>query len=158
MKVYLASSWRNEAQPTVLAALRAAGHEVYDFKNPRPGDKGFHWSDIDPAWKTWTPTQFREAITNHELAINGFYSDWDAMEWADVGVMLQPCGRSAHIEGGYFVGAKKPLIILLAPDQEPELMLRMAYVTRGSICLDVQEVIRALRNADPADRTEVSQC
>ena len=30
MKIYLASSWRNQHQPEVLQALRAAGHEVYE--------------------------------------------------------------------------------------------------------------------------------
>lgn len=37
MKIYVASSWRNQYQPEVVATLRAVGHEVYDFKNPRPG-------------------------------------------------------------------------------------------------------------------------
>ncbi len=32
MKVYIASSWRNEYQPTVVARLREAGHDVYDFR------------------------------------------------------------------------------------------------------------------------------
>lgn len=40
MKIYLASSWRNERQPAVLAALREAGHEVYDFRNPAPRHEG----------------------------------------------------------------------------------------------------------------------
>jgi hypothetical protein len=42
MRIYVASSWRNEAkqQATVLA-LREAGHEVYDFRHPAPGNEGF---------------------------------------------------------------------------------------------------------------------
>lgn len=32
MRVYVATSWRNEFQPGVVAALREDGHEVYDFK------------------------------------------------------------------------------------------------------------------------------
>jgi len=51
MSIYVASSWRNTHQPSVVAALREAGHDVYDFRNPRPGDHGFHWSMIDPDWK-----------------------------------------------------------------------------------------------------------
>lgn len=47
MRIYVASSWRNKIQPSVVVALREAGHEVYDFRNPREGDTGFHWSDID---------------------------------------------------------------------------------------------------------------
>ena len=39
MKIYVASSWSNEDQQWVVNTLRAAGHTVYDFKNPGPGKK-----------------------------------------------------------------------------------------------------------------------
>lgn len=135
MKIYVASSWRNEKQPEVVAALRDAGHDVYDFKNPREGDKGFHWSEIDPAWKNWTPEMFRNAL-NHPIAISGYAADWNAMHLAEACVLVMPCGRSAHIEAGYFVGAFKPLYILLS-DGEPELMYNMASL----VCLDLSEAI-----------------
>ena len=32
MKLYIASSWRNEYYPDVVKTLREAGHEVYDFR------------------------------------------------------------------------------------------------------------------------------
>ena len=38
MKIYVASSWRNAQQPAVVARLREAGHEVYDFRNPAPAN------------------------------------------------------------------------------------------------------------------------
>lgn len=34
MKIYVASSWRNTYYPSVVSALRDAGHDVYDFRNP----------------------------------------------------------------------------------------------------------------------------
>ena len=37
-RIYVASSWRNTIHPSVVAALRKDGHDVYDFKNPAPGD------------------------------------------------------------------------------------------------------------------------
>lgn len=40
-KIYLATSWRNDQQPAMLRHLIGAGHEVYDFRNPRQGVKGF---------------------------------------------------------------------------------------------------------------------
>lgn len=138
MRVYVASSWRNEHQPDVVKALREAGHGVYDFRNPGPGDQGFHWSWIDPDWQQWTPQEFR-ANLNHDIALNGYGKDWAAMEWADACVMVMPCGRSAHIEAGYFVGAKKRLVILLS-DGEPELMYNMA----DYIALDIEEAVAAL--------------
>jgi len=136
MKIYVASSWRNERQPEVVAQLREAGHDVYDFKNPREGDKGFHWSEIDPDWLNWTPERFRQAL-NHPIAKSGFASDWNAMCEAEACVMVMPCGRSAHIEAGYFVGAFKPLYILLS-DGEPELMYNMATL----VCLDLGDALR----------------
>ncbi|KKN24633.1 hypothetical protein LCGC14_0893170, partial [marine sediment metagenome] len=77
MKIYVASSWRNDHQPGVVHDLREAGHEVYDFRNPREGDNGFHWSDIDPGWETWSPARYRECL-EHPIAKAGFQSDMDA--------------------------------------------------------------------------------
>lgn len=143
MKIYAASSWRNVLQPSLVDHLRLAGHEVYDFRNPGSGDKGFSWSEIDPEWKAWDRSVFREKLL-HPIAERGFQNDWGAMEWAEAGVLIMPCGRSAHIEAGYFVGAKKPLFILLA-DGEPELMYKMA--TR--LCLTIDELLSALRLYNP---------
>ncbi len=30
------------------------GHEVYDFRHPRPGNTGFHWSEIAVDWQPWS--------------------------------------------------------------------------------------------------------
>ncbi len=40
MRIYVASSWRNIYQREVVRLLRAAGHEVYDFKG-----RGNGWDD-----------------------------------------------------------------------------------------------------------------
>lgn len=138
MNIYVASSWRNNIQPIVIRALLLAGYNVYDFRNPSEGDKGFHWSEIDPAWKSWTVEKYINSLI-HPLAVSGFKKDFDAMKWADVCVMVMPCGRSAHLEAGYFVGANKKLIIL-TNDGEPELMYKMA----NTICTNVDEVISKL--------------
>lgn len=53
-KIYVASSWRNTLQPEVVRVLQYDGHEVYDFRNPAPGNKGFAWSEIDPEWTGWS--------------------------------------------------------------------------------------------------------
>lgn len=139
MRIYVASSWRNNRQPSVVQALRAAGHEVYDFRHPAEGNNGFHWSDIDPDWKSWSPAAYREALA-HPVAEAGFNNDFRAMQWADAFVLVQPCGRSAHLELGWAVGANKPTCILLA-DGEPELMVKMV----DRITLDLDEVIAWLQ-------------
>jgi hypothetical protein len=55
-----------------------------------------------------------------------------------------PCGRSAHLEAGYFVGAGKPLYIVIYDPCEPELMYKMAT----QICLSERELIAALACVD----------
>lgn len=138
-RIYLASSWRNPRQPEILAALRRAGHEVYDFRNPRAGDNGFHWSEIDPYWHAWTPGEYREAL-KHPIADHGFASDFEAMQRADTCVLLLPSGRSAHLEAGWCKGIGKGLVILLDDAPEPELMYKMA----DAICTTVDEMLAAV--------------
>jgi hypothetical protein len=139
MRIYAASSWRNPIQPAVVEALRTAGHSVFDFRHPEPSNDGFKWSDIDPSWQEWTPEQFRHQL-HHPIADRGFGIDFMAMETASAGVLILPAGRSAHLEAGYFVGAKKPLFILLS-DGEPELMYKMVT----GICTTIEELIEMLR-------------
>ena len=124
MKIYVASSWRNTLQQGVVHTLRAAGHEVYDFKNP-PTRSGFGWKQIDGGWEGWTTAQYLEAL-KHPLALEGYKSDKDALDWADACVLVMPCGRSAHLEMGYAMGAKKKTVILLMERAEPELMYKLA--------------------------------
>ena len=137
-RIYVASSWRNEGQPELVAILRDQGHEVYDFRNPTEGNTGFAWSDIDPEWLGWGPHAFRRLLDD-PIAVDGFGLDFDAMKWADTFVLALPCGRSAHLEAGWAIGAGKPTAILLHADKfEPELMYRMADL----VAVSVYEVIQ----------------
>jgi len=134
MKIYVASSWRNNIQGEVVYVLRDMGHEVYDFKNPREGDNGFHWSEIDPGWQNWTPEEYTEAL-NHPVAHAGYKTDFDAMVWADAFVGVMPFGRSASLEMGWAAGQGKPTALLLA-DGKPELMVKML----SQICPDIDSL------------------
>lgn len=135
MKIYVASSWRNDYQQEVLKKLREAGHEVYDFKNP-PNSIGFKWSDIDPDWENWTNEQYREAL-KHPIAERGFSNDFNGMQWADCCVMVMPCGRSAHAEAGWMQGNGKFTIVLQPKEAEPELMYKLFELVTD----DLSEVI-----------------
>lgn len=124
-RIYVASSWRNGMQPAVVQTLRAAGFEVYDFRNPEPGNTGFAWSEIDPAWLGWTPERFVELLDD-QVAVEGYALDFAAMNWADTFVLVLPCGRSAHLELGWAAGASKQTVVLMSDEGfEPELMYRM---------------------------------
>lgn len=132
MKIYLASSWRNSHQELVLVQLLAAGFEVYDFKNP-PNGTGFGWAQVgwhgydkhvDRVLDRVLDADLMRDLLSNPIAEMGFKSDFDAMKWADACVLLLPCGRSAHLEAGWFAGAGK-LVVVLAPQiDEPELMYK----------------------------------
>jgi nucleoside 2-deoxyribosyltransferase len=138
-KIYVASSWRNPHQAAVVAALVDAGHMVYDFKNPRPDNKGFAWSEIDPNWMNWTAEEYAAAL-DHPIAKAGYASDMNAMKWADTFLLVLPCGRSAHLELGWACGQGKQTLVLTCDGQEPELMAKMC----DHICTSLQEAMDIL--------------
>lgn len=136
LRIYLASSWRCAEQPRVLQVLRDAGHEVYDFRNPAPGNTGFAWSAIDRDWLAWTPERFAARLATHPVAAAGFALDKAALDWCNTCVLLLPCGRSAHLEAGYAAGQGKRTLFYLSPDRfEPELMYLLGH---GCVTTDEQ--------------------
>ena len=124
MRIYLASSWRNQHYPVVLETLRAAGHDVYDFRNSGPGEQPFKWKFVDKDYTEWDPVTYREKLGS-PLAARQFANDMRAMESCDCCVMVLPCGRSAHTEAGWFAGRGRKVIALILEKQEPELMYRL---------------------------------
>lgn len=145
LKVYVASSWRNPRQGAVVAALRQAGHDVYDFRAPALGQDGFSWSEIDLNWQTWTPRKFREAL-QHLAAKRGFSFDVRALASADATVLVLPCGRSAHLELGYAAGSGQRTFVLCDSTlDEPELL----YLMATGICLDIAELLDELQRTQP---------
>lgn len=127
MRIYVASSWRNLLQPGIVHALRRCGHQVYDFRNPAPGNKGFAWSEIDPDWKSWTPAQYRAAL-QHPIAARGYNFDIQALKSCETCVLVLPSGRSASWEFGYAMGQRKRGVVIQLGDFEPELMYREATI------------------------------
>ena len=138
--IYLASSWTNTSYPSVLAALRAAGHDVYDFRNPGDGTDGFKWSNLDPNWLEWSPEKYKHQLMENPLTEQQFGNDLRAIEACDCCVLLLPCGRSAHTEAGYFAGQGKPVYVLIPEKQEPELMYRLF----DGVCTSIDELIEHL--------------
>jgi nucleoside 2-deoxyribosyltransferase len=137
MKVYVASSWRCKYQQSVVELLRSYGLDVYDFRNPGPGEHGFGWSEINPDWLAWQPEIFRRCL-DHKRAVKGFSLDMTALRECDACLCVLPCGRSAHLELGWASGAGKQTAIYMPPEEkhEPELMYKML----GSILVSETEL------------------
>ncbi len=131
-KIYVASSWRNKYYPEVVEALRAKGHEVYDFRNPPHGGNGFRWTDIDEKALEWSFDEYSEGL-HHPKAERQFKADLDALEWADTCVLVLPSGRSAHTEAGWMAGAGRRVFVYIPEMQEPELMYKLFDGVAGSM-------------------------
>lgn len=149
VKIYVASSWRNPRQPAVVEALRAAGHEVYDFRNPMPGNTGFGWRQCDPRPPSeWSVDDYRRVLETPR-AQEGFALDMDALRSSDACVLVLPCGRSAHLELGWAVGAGKRTLVLCEKLDEPELMYLMSQGGANSICASLDELVAAVAAPRP---------
>jgi hypothetical protein len=136
MKIYVASSWRNLYQPDVVSRLRAEGHTVYDFKD----SEGFHWSEVDPKWQTWTPSEYIDGL-NHLCSHRGFNRDMAALRDCEACIYVMPCGVSASLEAGWACGAGKRVLVYVPELREPDLMVKMAELVTD----DLGQIIRTLR-------------
>ena len=141
-RIYVASSWRNPIQVAVVAALRSAGIDCYDFKHPTgPASDGFHWSEVMPSFdqdKQLANVDEYLAALEHPISEDGFANDFGAMQGCDACVLVLPCGKSAHLEAGWFSAhPDRRLWILLDPDEndnvQPELMYKLADGIAGSM-------------------------
>lgn len=108
MKIYVASSWKNEEAVLALADhLRNWGHDVDCFADDSTGRFVFHFSEIGDLDEI-------DAISflEDERSQKAFAEDKKMIDWADAVVMLHPCGKSSHLEAGYAVGSGKKLFML----------------------------------------------
>ena len=166
-RIYLATSWRNEHQPRILALLREAGHEVYDFHNPQvvrwmppphrhclggAVSSGFSWDEVDPDWRAWTPEGYVNGL-QHPRAQEGFRRDFDAMRWCDICVVLMPCGPSAALEAGWCRGNGRGLIVHVAGMREPDLM----YLVADQFTLTDKALLDAIDNMMDAIDTMMTE-
>lgn len=134
--VYVASSWRSPMHIAVCAALKSVSIDHYDFRNP-PGGTGFSWREVKtgtrpsaeqtprPKGSDHEPVGSYLDMLRHPRAVDGYISDIGALSKADTVILVLPCGKSAHLELGWAVGAGKRTAILLEDPVEPELMYRM---------------------------------
>lgn len=143
-KIYLASSWKNNLQPELVRSLIDAGHEVYDFRNPGPGEKGFSWSNVDPNWRQWDSKSFMSGI-KHSVARHGYQLDKDGLDWADTCVLLLPCGKSAHLEAGYAIGQGKDTFFVAASEDKVEAELMYLLAGEDRIFLDFDSLFTRLQ-------------
>jgi hypothetical protein len=143
VKIYVASSWRNPFQPDVVLALRLAGHQIYDFRNP-PERAGFQWRDVGIEDAPTSAPELNRAL-DHPEARAAFATDFNGMLDADACVLLLPCNRSAHLEAGWFAGQSRRLVVMIPDRETPELMYKLADQVVGTI----PELLETLEGPTP---------
>ena len=128
--IYVASSWRNPWYGEAVRALRAWDFQVYDWRAT-----GGTFAGRAPS-QTWGA-----ALLADPASVAKFEMDMAAMREAAACVLVEPAGRSAHLEAGWFVGQGRPLYVWLPEPIEPELML----LTASLITPNLADIITRLR-------------
>ena len=116
MNVYISSSWKQREQVRALAVeLRADGHEVYDFTDPACRNT----PEIPPERfpEQFDPERhiYRDYIQSVPEWRDAVVCNRHALGWADVVVLLLPCGNDAHADWAYGVGVGKRSVVVGAP-------------------------------------------
>jgi len=112
MKIYLASSWKNQKIVLDVAnALELRGYEVDAFCRSTNKRYSFHWSELVDDEDDLKNYDAIDMLADPRTQ-RAFKEDKKWLDWADCVIMIMPCGRSSHLEGGYAVGKGKKLYIV----------------------------------------------
>jgi hypothetical protein len=137
MKVYVSALW-SALNDRVVERLRAAGHDVYESRRPALWIYDFDCAERKLRRVRLRPKEFCAALL-HTVAIDGFQREYEALEGAEVCVLIRPGGDASHLAAGFMAGRGKPLLILARYPQNPELMYRL-----GRICTSIDELLDEL--------------
>lgn len=150
--IYVASSWRNEGHGEVVRALRQAGLDVYDFKEPTTCFKWTDVSDVDEHGGNLSVQAYWRALV-HPTAQAGFNQDYGALQASSTVILALPAGPSAHAEWGYAVGAGKPNAIYFTEPQvrDMDLMHLMTSDFYSQLDLLVSWALRQENKESPYD-------
>lgn len=111
MRIYIASSWKNQKRVLMLAEkLEQEGFEVDAFCRATDTRYAFHWSELVDNEDDLKYFDAIEMLADPRTQ-RAFKEDRKWLDWSDTVIMLMPCGRSSHLEAGYAVGQGKRLFI-----------------------------------------------
>lgn len=116
MKVYIASSWKNQHAVEMLTALlREEGHEVISWVENNYGENHNHVTKKFD-FETWV---------NSKESMQSFIFDTDGAMSCDVLIYVGPAGMDAAAECGMAYGKGVPIIGLYAKGEGFGLMRKM---------------------------------
>lgn len=115
MKIYIASSWKNQHGVEMLTSLlRSKGHEVVSWIENNYGE-GFAYSQIK-SFEAWVQTT---------EASKAFKFDTDGAIKSDLCIYYGPAGKDAAAEVGMAYASGTPILGLLAKGEDFGLMRKM---------------------------------
>ncbi len=111
--IYIIGSLKNEKIPHIAKKIREIGFEVFDdWFSPGP--------EADDFWRKYEKIRgstYKQALNNwagkHIFEFDKFHIDR-----ANIGILIMPAGKSAHLELGYMIGQGKKTYVFF--DKEPE--------------------------------------
>ena len=111
MRIYIASSWKNQQTVISLARLlEDEGFNVDAFCRATDTRYAFHWSELVDSGDDLKNYDAIEMLADPRTQ-RAYTEDKKWLDWADTVIMLMPCGRSSHLEAGYAKGQGKRLYI-----------------------------------------------
>ena len=117
MKIYIASSWRNQHAVEMLTdLLRSRGHEVYSFIE----------NNYNNGYSADKPVNF-EAWVKTDQALQSFDYDTAGATKSDIVIYIGPSGTDAWAEVGAAWAAGVPISGLWAKGEPAGLMRKMVY-------------------------------
>ncbi|KKM77499.1 hypothetical protein LCGC14_1369480 [marine sediment metagenome] len=143
MKIYIASSWKNQKAVIELAEyLERHGLEVDAFCRTNDKRYAFHWSELVDNEEDLANYNAIDMMSDPRTQ-RAFKEDMKWLDWAECVIMLMPCGRSSHLEAGYAKGQGKLLYIYGDfPKGEFDVMYGMAdgLVHKDDVALLIKEL------------------
>ena len=140
MKIYLASSWKNEKLVFIVAEFfRYRGHEVDAFVDTSTGRYSFHWTEMLSSSDKSKSELNAITFLDDKRSQKAFREDKKWLDWCDVCILILPSGRSAHLEAGYAKGQGKVLVIyshMEFPPGEFDVMYGFADL----LSIDLEEI------------------
>lgn len=113
MKVYLISALKHSGVVHLGNKLRKLGFDVFDDWYAAGPEADDYWAKYEKArGRTYT-----EALEGWH-AKHVFALDYQHLLQADVGILLLPASRSAHLEAGFLAGQGKPVFVLMEEGQD----------------------------------------
>ncbi len=115
MNIYISSSWKNRDMVRKIAQdLHAMGHEVYDFTDPNCRKSPEIPPEMFPEQYDPEKHVYSEYLCRPEWA-EAVSENRKAIEWADLIILLLPCGIDATADWALGVGMGKKSVVVGRP-------------------------------------------